>query len=261
MPSRTPLLLAALLGAAGLPMCEARLGTRASVQDNDASDAALARLAAQDTNVEDKPDLPMSAAPSADLTPHTAKEQVVMQQLQGTMLLAQLMPHEFTGTKPSAEVQDDMDRAGTLGYDAYALLQSTEQEIGAAREHIGTGVRINDGLKQLPSTEAMVGIAAKKLQQAKDLDKQARAKFFANASPLGDPPVAPKSWVQVSSILERADETLKACREKVNDIKTIAKGKGVSLMSVNDETAVVLEDSYGKSQDSAIEDFVNNFRD
>jgi len=230
-----------------------------STHDDDDSDAALARLAAQDTNAEDKPDAPVQAATAADTTPHTAKEKVVMQQLQGTMILAQLMPHEFTGTTPTAEVQDVMNRAGSLGYDAYALLQSTEQEIGAAREHIGTGVRAEDGLKELPSSEAMIGIAAKKLQQAKDLSKQGRTKFFANASPLGDPPVAPKSWVQIDSILERADVSLKACREKVNDIKTIAKGRGVSLMSVSNEKAVVIEDSYGKAQESEIEDFVNNY--
>jgi len=261
MAPRTNLILAALLGAAQLPIGEARLGIGAMMldDDDDDSDAALARLAAQDTHVEDKPESQAPSAPAADISPHSAKEKAVMQQLQGTMMLASLIPHEITGTKPSAEVEDMMNRAGTLGYDAYALLQSTEQEIGAAREHIGTGVRVSDGLKQLPSTQAMIGIAAKKLQQAKDLNKQGRAKFFANASPLGEPPVAPKAWVQINTIIGRADMTLSACREKVNDITAMAKERGVSMMSVSEEKAVVIQDSYGNSMDSKIFDFLNNY--
>jgi len=235
------------------------MGALQDDDDDDDSDAALARLAAQDTNPADKPESQGPAASAVDVTPHSAKEKAVMSQLQGTMMLASLIPHENTGTKPSAEVEYMMNRAGSLGYDAYALLQSTEQEIGAAREHIGTGVRVNDGLQQLPSTQAMIGMAAKKLQQAKDLNKQGRAKFFGSASPLGEPPVAPKAWVQINTIIERADETLAACREKVHDITAMAKERGVSMMSVSEEKAVVIQDSYGNSMDSSLYDFINQY--
>merc|ERR1740117_923626 len=105
----------------------------------------------------------------------------------------------------------------------------------------------------------MIQRANANYKEGNDLSTKARASFFNNANPLGDPPVAPKEWDSVTAMAGRARSKLLSLNERVKDAKRLARDKGVSLISVSSEQSLVVKDAYGDKKDDEIMDFLNKY--
>merc|ERR1740138_1501681 len=111
--------------------------------------------------------------------------------------------------------------------------------------------------QSIAESDRMVEVASKKLQQAEDMSNKVRTAFMASADPLGEPPVQPKHWDTVAAMLDKASSKLASCRRGLTEAKKLSESKGISLMSIAQESSVVIQDSYGQEQESKLLDFLS----
>mmetsp|Transcript_103076 Transcript_103076/g.162912 ORF Transcript_103076/g.162912 Transcript_103076/m.162912 type:complete len:219 (-) Transcript_103076:83-739(-) len=183
----------------------------------------------------------------------------IMAMVQGPMLLSAALPHH--GTPPSKELQEQMDHAGTKFYDSYVLLQSAEQSVSAASEQLKTGEsKIGSAATSgIADAEEMIQRAAAKMKEAEELQRDAKDKFYNNANPLADPPEAPHEWDNINAMGMRSRSKIDILRDRVKDVRHLARQRGLSLISVSSEKAVAIQDPYGAKQDDKLLDFLNHY--
>jgi len=188
----------------------------------------------------------------------------VQAMLQGPMLLAAALPHHGPG--PKQQELDQMSEAGQLLYKAYTMLQNADDSLGASAESLKL---MQTSQMQAASTvtsgiadsERMINAAKDILKKGQDLQRTAKATFFNNANPLGDPPEAPHDWDNVAAMGMRASSKMTQVSESLLETKKQAREQGVSLsdITVGKESAVLLQDAYGKGKDDEILSFLNGY--
>eukprot|EP00747_Dinoflagellata_sp_TGD_P165547 gnl/TRDRNA2_/TRDRNA2_186951_c0_seq1.p1 gnl/TRDRNA2_/TRDRNA2_186951_c0~~gnl/TRDRNA2_/TRDRNA2_186951_c0_seq1.p1 ORF type:complete len:220 (-),score=60.29 gnl/TRDRNA2_/TRDRNA2_186951_c0_seq1:60-719(-) len=178
--------------------------------------------------------------------------------VQGAMLLSAALPHH--GAPPPKELLDEMDKAGPLVYSAYEMLQTASGSLEAVNEQLKTGLRGSGSISSdIAIAEQSVQRAAEKLKQGNSLRQSAEATFQNNADPLGDPPEAPKSWANVDAMASRTQNKLGLVKQQATEAKRLAQGKGISLISVDQEKSTVLADNFDKQTDDKLLDWLDHY--
>merc|ERR1719310_335996 len=187
-----------------------------------------------------------------------AMPQAVMAMVQGPMLLEAALPHH--GPPPSQQEQDQMAQSGNLFYKSYSMLQNADQTVTAANEQMNAGGKTSSSVASgIAEAEEMIQRAKTDIEKAEDLKRKAHDSFFNNANPLGEPPMAPKEWDNVTGMAQRARGKLTAVSERVRDARHMARRQHISLISVSEEKSAVIKDAYGAKKDNEILDFLNSY--
>mmetsp|Transcript_11648 Transcript_11648/g.31251 ORF Transcript_11648/g.31251 Transcript_11648/m.31251 type:complete len:244 (+) Transcript_11648:66-797(+) len=203
---------------------------------------------------------PKGGSAAATVLPDTDQgTQAVMQALQGTMLLAAVLPHDQDGPKPSREAEERMANASALLYGAYELVQTSGQNLNVAYERLSSGSQAADAAKGIAEGETLLQRAGAKFQRGRALVQAAHAALQQDADPLGPPPQAPRSWSQVDAMVLRVQKRLAPLRQRAQEAKRLARKRGLSLVTVASETATVVPDAYGAAQDDKLLAFLSRY--
>jgi len=159
-----------------------------------------------------------------------------------------------------------MNEAGQLLYKAYTMLQNADDSLGASAESLklmqSTQMQAAGTVASgIADSERMINSAKDILKKGQNLQRTAKATFFNNANPLGDPPEAPHDWDNVAAMGMRAGSKMTQVSESLLQTKKEAREQGVSLsdITVGKESAILLQDAYGKGKDDEILSFLNGY--
>mmetsp|Transcript_122653 Transcript_122653/g.318957 ORF Transcript_122653/g.318957 Transcript_122653/m.318957 type:complete len:177 (+) Transcript_122653:883-1413(+) len=171
------------------------------------------------------------------------------------------------GPGPSGEAEAKMEKAGSLLYRAYSLMETASHTVEEAQEQVRTHTRAGTAAANLASGEALVKRGHEAFAQGDRLRQEAEAALQAAADPLGPPPEAPKAWANVDGMAQRAGSRERAVRGAIAELRHDAKRAGVSLVAMASSTALAPaaavaaeeEDPVEKQQDDKILAFLSKY--
>jgi hypothetical protein len=180
--------------------------------------------------------------------------------IQGALLLAQAMPHD-DGPKPTKAMQDKMDKAAPLVYNAYNVLKNAEDEAEGSVEQMKTGIQKANSASGIATAEALLQRAKAKLKEGSELAQSANSDFMNSADPLSPvQPQPPREWGNVDSMTARARQKASSVERLVNEARSLARQQGVSLITVSSEKVIKIGDEdYAKKAEDKILDFLSSY--
>merc|ERR1719478_715377 len=180
--------------------------------------------------------------------------------IQGALLLAQALPHD-DGPKPTKAMQDKMDKAAPLVYNAYNIMKNAEDNAEAAVEQMKTGIQTAGSASGIATAEALLQRGQAKLREGAELAQAANADFMNNADPLGPPPQPPRAWGNVDNMSARARQKASSVQRLVSQAKSLAREKGISLITVSSEKVMKIggEEDYATKAENKILDFLSSY--
>mmetsp|Transcript_42818 Transcript_42818/g.136067 ORF Transcript_42818/g.136067 Transcript_42818/m.136067 type:complete len:210 (+) Transcript_42818:89-718(+) len=178
--------------------------------------------------------------------------------VQSAMLLEAVLPKH--GPRPSKELEDEMQQAGTLVYKAYGLLQTAAQGMEEAQERLKTKLNTQVVGAEFASGEALLQQGSGMLRKGQRLQRDAESRLQSTADPLGSPPEPPQEWANVGAMARRAGSKERMLRNTVAELRGAARSAGVSLLATGSASkAAPAEDSVQKQEDDKLISLISSY--